>query len=326
MTYLAERVADKSEWDHFVAGSPQESVFCYTWFLDLLDEPDYELWMVRDGARPLLGAIVGVDPDGRALGRGMPFFHPQMLFSASFAGFPPHRRAKEGIDLVAALLGALERRHDRLHFRLHPSFADLRALAWFHYHEPERGQFRFQIRQDGWIDLSAHADFEAYLATIRPTRRNEFRRSEREGLRLETGTDVGALDALHRMTFERQGLARGVAEAILLPRIAAAVLDNGRGWLSLARNGHGEPVSAALFLNDRRTAYYLFGANHPEFRHLFGGTATFLDSVRRAYERGLVRIDVCGINSPNRGDFKTSFNALPLSHVDAAWSSPAATT
>ncbi|HPT40885.1 MAG TPA: GNAT family N-acetyltransferase, partial [Candidatus Gastranaerophilaceae bacterium] len=54
--------------------------------------------------------------------------------------------------------------------------------------------------------------------------------------------------------------------------------------------------------------YYLFGANDPEYRNLFGGNFLMLNMIRDAFENDIEKIDFVGVNSPNRGDYKLSYN------------------
>ena len=68
-----------------------------------------------------------------------------------------------------------------------------------------------------------------------------------------------------------------------------------------------------LFVFDRDTGYYLIGANDPGFRKYGTGSFLVLEQIRKCFEHGIKAIDFIGINSPNRGDFKTSFNAQPFS-------------
>jgi lipid II:glycine glycyltransferase (peptidoglycan interpeptide bridge formation enzyme) len=69
------------------------------------------------------------------------------------------------------------------------------------------------------------------------------------------------------------------------------------------------PVSAVLFIYDDRTAYYLFGANDPEYRNTSAGTFLLMQLIKDAFANGLDEVDFVGVNSPNRGDYKISFNA-----------------
>ena len=87
----------------------------------------------------------------------------------------------------------------------------------------------------------------------------------------------------------------------------------------MARTPEGQAASATLFLRDDRASYYLFGANDPAHRHLNAGTLLVVENVRRAFELGLTHVDFCGVNSPQRGDFKTSLGGVVTPYYQATW-------
>ena len=312
---------DPTRWDAFVANSPQGSIFCRIVLLDALGV-EYNFWFVEKNGQPLAGAVI--------LRRGnIPLYAPYsytmyqgILLAKHSNSLPPHGRAKWILEVTEALLNGLSEHYDRLSFCLHYAFGDLRCIQWFHYHEPHLGQFKFDLYYTGLLDLTTSSDFNTYLATIRQTRRYEYRKALREGLTVELSQDIDTLDHLHCLTFERQGLERSEEAERLLRTIAAAALAHGFGELLICRDRSGEVTSATLFLYDEQCGYYLFGANHPAYRSSNSGTFLMIENIRRCYVRGVKRVDMCGINSPNRGDFKTSFNALPAPYFVATWEKP----
>ncbi|HXQ21899.1 MAG TPA: GNAT family N-acetyltransferase [Candidatus Acidoferrales bacterium] len=313
--------SNPSLWDAFVAASPQGSVFCRTAFLDALGA-EYDLWFVEENGSPQAGAVI-LKRDGEPLLAPHTFtMYQGVLFAADGCAALPHRRAKWMLEVSETLVSQLAERYSRLSFCLHHAVDDLRGLQWFHYHEPHLGQFAITLAYTGLIDLTAVPGFDAYLATVRKTRRYEYRQAQERGVTAELSSDIEALDRLHQRTFERQQIERGGAEARLVHSITAAALRHGFGELLLCREASGAPASATLFLYDERCAYYLFGANDPAHRGLNSGTFLFLENVRRCFERGTPLVDVVGINSPNRGDFKTSFNAAPKPYFAATWERP----
>ena len=96
-------------------------------------------------------------------------------------------------------------------------------------------------------------------------------------------------------------------------------LLNGFGRLLVCKNKNGNPVSAALFIFDNKCGYYIVGATDPEYRKFGTGSYVMFEQIMRCKEQGLKTVDFCGINSPNRGDFKTSFNAEPVPYFDVTW-------
>ena len=76
----------------------------------------------------------------------------------------------------------------------------------------------------------------------------------------------------------------------------------------------GRCHSNNAFLFDNKTGYYLVGANDPQYRKDGTGGYVVFEQIRYCIEKGLSYVDFMGINSPFRGDFKTSFNADPKSY------------
>jgi hypothetical protein len=316
MTLRLVRCEDARAWDAFAARSPQGSVFCSTAFLDV-QAPGYELWLVEEAGRPQLGAVV-LTRQGRARAEPAPFaLYQGLLFSAKWDELPPHSRPRWALPLCETLLAGLTERYDRLCFTLHPEFSDLRPLQWFNYARPDRGRFSLELAYTGIIDLAS--DFDDYLASIRPSRRRQWRGAREEGLCASPSADLEVLERLDALTFARQGLSRSDEERTLVGAIARAACSAGFGELLVCRDPAGRALAATLFLFDQRCGYYLIGANDPAARGVHAGGYLFAESLRRCHARGLRRVDVCGVNSPNRGDFKTSFNARPVPYFVASW-------
>ncbi len=314
-----------STWDAFVASSPQGTVFCRTLFLNAL-EVDYDLWLVEEDGQLQCGTVI-LKQDGVPLTAPTTFtLYQGLLLAKPGCAFPAHRWPKWSLEVTQVLLDQLSQYYPRLSFCMHYAVEDLRGFQWFHYHEPQLGQFEISLAYTGLIDLVAAKDFETYLTTIRKTRRYEYRQALERGVTVEVSQDVEALDWLHKLTFQRQGLERTSEEKRLVRKISSAALSNGFGELLLCRDATGAVASATLFLRDAKCGYYLFGANDPAYRGVYGGTFLFLENVKRCIERGLQLVDVVGINSPNRGDFKTSFNAAPVPYFVVTWERPSRTS
>lgn len=318
MTFTMTRCNDKARWDNFVGSSKQGSLFCLTTFLDSLDE-DYELLFVEDNGRPLLGAVL-LKRDGQPLRAPYPLtMYQGVMFSEEIYLLPHHTRIKRALEITDFLLAELESCYDRISFCLHYHFEDLRSFSWFHYHEPARGLFNIELRYSGILDLRAVEDFDQYLDQIRILRRREYIRAQSKGFFIEESVDLDVLNYLHSLTFERQGLQRNDVDVRLLQSIAKAAVSRGFGQMLICKDDNGNAASATLFLYDSRSGYYLIGANHPEYRTNGAGTYLMLENIRRCKEKGLCAVDFVGINSPNRGDFKISFNAAPVPYFVATW-------
>jgi hypothetical protein len=312
---------DKSRWDEFVSSSLQGSVFCRTTFLDALGV-DYDTWLIEDQGRAQFGTVIlrkGEEilpaPHGFTMYQGP-------MFSNYVNSQQLHTRTTLILRLTKEFLANLSQLYDKLSFCLHYSHGDLRGIQWFNYHEPHKGQFSFALQYTGLLDLNQFDDLEDYLSNIRTTRRYEYRKALRDGLKVETSDDINILLHLHRLTYERTGLVQTDEIATSVKNIACAALNNKFGEMLVCRNLSGEIVSATLFIFDEHCAYYLIGANHPDHRNSHGNTLLFIENILLSKNRGFRWIDTCGINSPYRGDFKTSFNAAPVPYFVVTWNDP----
>jgi hypothetical protein len=312
---------DKKKWDDFVETSPQGNIFCTTQFLDALGE-DYELVLIEENGQLKMGAII-IKQDGKPIKAPYLFtMYQGILFDNSIYNLPKHRCVKKVLETTEYLLSNLQTYYNRISFCLHYNVDDLRCFQWFNYHAPKKGQFSISLRYSGILDLTCWNSFDHYLLNVRTVRRQEYKKAA-SNLILESSNDLDTLDQLHCKTFERQGIERNVDAVRLLRSITSSALAEGYGELLICKSADGIAISATVFLYDSRCGYYIVGANDPEYRKTGCGTYLMLENIRQCKEKGLLKVDMVGINSPERGDFKTSFNAVPVPYFIVNWERPA---
>lgn len=316
------RCNDTRQWDAFVAESPQGNIFCSSAFLAACGERCVTYFVEGNGAA-LLGAMLFLNTDGQPLPSPRPFaMYQGVLFGKLLQSFHPHTQVTKQLKLVDFLLVELEKQYRRIPFTLHYTFPDVRSFSWFHYHERNRGTFKITIGYTGLIDIRKVRTMEDLLESIRTTRRQEVRKAQKKGWIVETSKDTDLLDRLHERTFDRQGMKRPEGEEILMRSIAKAALDHGFGEMLITKNTMDKVAGAILLLYDERSAYYLIGANDPEFRKDTCGSLLLVEGIMQSRKRGCSVFDVVGINSPARGEYKTSFNAVPTPYIVVSWEAP----
>lgn len=293
-------------WDAFVSTSPQRSIFVCSKFLDSL-KSDYDLVTCYEKDKIVAGAVLIYSNVGEPINSVYPFTQYQGMILAGNSQMEAHSKVTHELKVVGYFLTQLTARYSRLCFCHSWRLGDLRPFQWHNYHEPHKGQFKIDLGYTGILDLHKYENFEDYLSSVRSVRRQEFKKSS-QVLKLQYSDDVLLLDALHAKTFERQSLGRNDQESMLIRSICNHAIANGYGKLSIAFLDD-VAVSAVFFLYDDRTAYYMFGANDPAYRNTGAGTFLLMHMIKNAFERGVNEVDFVGVNSPNRGDFKVSFNA-----------------
>jgi len=312
----------KIEWDSFVKESPQGNIYCTTGFLDAIPD-NYELILLEDRENILLGAVILKNEVEEILKAPYPFTIFQgVLCCRAFQEMPFHKQSSWLLKNVTILLTEMEKRFNRISFCLSHTFEDLRGFQWFHYTEPNIGMFKIDLKYTGILDLSSISDIETYLTTVRAVRRQEYRKALKEDFFVERTTNIEILNRLHAMTFERQGIFRTKEEEELLLNISKAALDKGFGELLVCNDKNGNAASASLFLFDKHYGYYHFGASNPDYRKSGASTLLIMENIRGCIDKKLLGVDFVGVNSPNRGDFKTSFNAQAVKYFNVTWEKP----
>jgi hypothetical protein len=299
---------NKKEWDELVKTSPQNNLFCRTDFLDA-HQREYDLLFVAKGELILMGVVIIKGSDGAPAIN--PFMYQGILFSKYIESLSSHKKIKKQLDITQFLLVELESIYGSISLSLHHSMDDLRGFQWHNYHNSGSLQPSLNLNYTGLLDLKKAESFDQILMDVRTVRRQEYNRCVRNEFTIEESNDISILDFLHEKTFERQGLKRSKSEVFIATELAKESLAKGFGRLLICRDSKDVPTSASLFLFDDKTGYYLIGANNPEYRKDGTGGYVVLEQIRYCIEQGLSYVDFMGINSPLRGDFKTSFNASP---------------
>jgi hypothetical protein len=297
---------DKAVWDAFAATSPQRSIFVYSRFLDALGT-DYDLVTCYGKGKIVAGAAIVYSAAGLPITGAFSFTQYQGILLTGDVQKAGHSRIAHEFKVMEYFVERLADNFKKFSLCHSWRLQDLRPFQWYGYHEPEKGQFKVTLRYTGLLDLRQFGGFDEYVSSVRTVRRQEYKKSS-QTLRFQLSEDAEILDKLHAKTFERQNLERGPQDSFLVQSLCNHAIAGGFGKMGVAYLGD-IPVSAVLFIYDDRTAYYLFGANDPEYRNTSAGAFLLMQLIKDAFENGFEEVDFVGVNSPNRGDFKISFNA-----------------
>jgi len=295
-------------WDTFIDNSPHGSVFSKTPFIKALEIPHEKLFFEVD--EKVVASALIVEPNSPNFCASYPCSLYQGVALAPIVG-GIHKLVPKTLKVIEAILPALVDRYDNIGLCLHHAFHDLRGFQWLNYHTPERGTFDFNLRYSGIIDLNQYSSFEDYLATIRSVRRQEYKKAKKQNLSMIESDDTESFLKLYKLTFERQNIELNPSVLSNVKNLVNATVSKGIGRLVFCKDIDGAIHSAIVTLHDEHCTYYMFGATDPNFRSSGASTSLVLDSIKHSFASNIMHFDMVGINSPQRGDYKTSFNAEP---------------
>lgn len=307
---------DDAAWDALVDASPQGTVFSRSAYLASLARP-VRRYAIATGKQ--IHAVLAAPENADGTGIVNVEFTPYLglLFQTDPKALP-RQRALEEYRVAEFAVQALCERYASVAMSLSWHVTDIRPFLWHNYHEPQLGQFKTIPRYTGILDLTSGEDFPAQA---RACRRQELRKASAFEVREER--DVEQFMHLYAQTFARQDIALPEATLALVRRITEAALEGGYGRLASVSTPQGI-AAMTLFLFDTRRAYYLFAANDPAQRNSGAATRLMFENIEYARGRECTEFDFVGANSPNRGDFKLSFNPELKLYFDVRYTKGAA--
>lgn len=142
--------------------------------------------------------------------------------------------------------------------------------------------------------------------------RRGIRKAEQGGVRVEFGNTIASVRefyALHCRTRRRHGLPPQPVE--FFENIARYALEPGRGFVAIARREQ-QPLAAAVFFHEGRSALFKFGASDQAFQHLRPNNLLMWEGIKRCAAGGFAELHFGRTSLHNDGlrHFKLGFGAV----------------
>jgi lipid II:glycine glycyltransferase (peptidoglycan interpeptide bridge formation enzyme) len=306
-----------SVWDALVQESPQGHVFSCSSFLRSL-AVQHTCYLVNSPQGELLAGVAIIVEGERMVRAPFEFTpHQGIMFAKSVSQLSNQKRLTSEFRITTFLIEALLNLYSNFSMAMSPFFKDIRPFQWHNYGKVASPQFEILQKYTGHLSLT---DFElnSFLTSVRTVRRQEYKKTQSL---IKESDDLSTFLKLYHQTFHRQGLQIDFQKLDLVKNICAAAMADGYGKLSAA-HVDGRVASMAFFVSDKTCAYYLFGANDPDMRDTRASSKLLIDNISNFAAYGLQRFDFVGVNSPQRGDFKLSFNAELVSYQVVHLSAP----
>ena len=304
--YTCEKVEQQSlsVWEGFITTSPQFTPFMRDDYLAVVGFTSDKYLVYKKGT-PVAGLCIPVSVDGKQ--ETVPYAPYQGILYRPLS--VSHKAYRERLEAISVLLEFLDGKYEQIFFCNHYTVDDMRAVLWHHYHTPELGKYRIEVCYTAIKDIADNV-----LHGLSKGRRLDYQYStDRYGLSIRNDCDDTAMNEfmnLYVETFARQGIRITKATLDMVESILKAAFAGNYGMMRTAVSPDGKSVDSILVLFDQMSAYYLFGANHPDYRKYGGGTLLLVEAMKELQMKGIRYFDFVGANSPLRGDFKLSFGAV----------------
>jgi hypothetical protein len=299
---------DDALWDSLVLSSREANPFLNSSFLSSIGKLKGRRLLYQE-SKPVLGTCLSLESDSASESES----EFNIFQGAFFPGLndSSYRDDNKRLNLISILAEKLDQLGDCGKYSFHPSIRDMRGLEWFYYGNKETKLAPLhRVRYTGEVRLKEFSGFDDYISTIRKSRIDELKKSQKlKHTIVHHSSEVDDFLHLYTKTFERQNLQNSSFHLKQVEKIISDMIRFGHGSLDLIYSNDGKPYSGVFIISDIKTDVYLFGATDPEQRNLYGSTHLILNAIRRSFKNSRHSFDFCGINSPMRGSYKSSFNS-----------------
>ena len=291
-------------WDKFVEESPQGTVYSKSVLITSIF-PDSKFFIVKNSEEILGGVSLLIGSDKKLINNPVYIQYYNSILFKDNSNLLFHKKIKQELRITEIIINEVTNNYKDFHCINTPSFKDIRPFQWFNYHDKTSGVFDNKVNFTPFLNIK-NIDLDILIENLRADRRREYK-SDKTKLDIKLSKNVDVLSELHHLTFERQKINRSNAEIKIFDKLVKVSIENNFGELSICEF-QGIPIAANLFLYDNKRSYYQFGAQHPDYRKIPGSTKLILHSILNTQKRGLTEVDFVGANSPERSDYKISFN------------------
>jgi hypothetical protein len=278
--FVQRKEIDDGKWDAVIAGSPAETLYPYTWYLDAVADnwsalviEDYRfvmpvVWKKKAGIKYVY----------------QPFYTQQLgVFSREYVD----------PDLICRMLRILYKK-----YRFGGLNLNVKNLVG------EGPPFAVDDKSNYVIKL--HQDYNTHFNVFTTNTRRNIRKSMEFSDLLEKNLPVSELVRLKR---ENDVIKRSEEEYRWLVRLFETLKDRGAGNIYAIRTG-SEVTSAAFFAFSKTRAIYLLSASSQEGKER-RGMFRIVDAFIRDHAGSGVILDFEGSNIPSVARFFSGFGAQP---------------
>lgn len=259
--------SELEEWDAFVEGSPQGSLFCKSWWLNAVRSNGYRILTLREKNRLVAGMPLCscYDNDGRYV-HNMPVATQTLgiLLEPCEGGY--YKRLTKEMGMIQALVDNIPE-HDWFYMQFNFNFTNWLPFYWDGYLQSTKYTYIFH-------DIS---DLDSIYEGFNYSKKRNISKAENE-VEIRTGLSAAEFREIQIAALAKDNKVLHLSTAgpfEVFEKIYNAV---GKSWYAV--DGKGNIHSAIYVVYDKISAYYLYSCVDREFREYGANTLLLWNAIK----------------------------------------------
>jgi len=298
-----KKIEDKHKWEEITSISKEYNLLSSPTFFEGLTCP-HNFYLVEDH-RPLLSAVVFDKTDSEKKFFLQDFNYNQGLYFLI-------SDKKKQFEATKFFLNEITKNHDCLRFSLNYNFQDIRPFQWHNYPNFE---FKFNPVYSSIINLNENKSFENVIGNFRYSRRREMKLFEKSEYNIQISKDYAKFFSLYA------SLYKDILDPFVIDTHYKLIENSFKNKFSRLNFLCKEKaiLGGSIFYFDNNRAYYAFSVVEKGKENFSLTTPLIIEQIKFFYKKRIKTIDMMGINSPGRGDYKESFGGQVIKFYEALY-------
>jgi len=286
----------------FIQFSPQKSVFTTTDILKYFFE-DLDIYIICKNDKIKSFIYLLKDKEENVVLE--PFIYsgilnqPKLLMKNS-------RYNNEVFKLNQIIVNDIFAKYRQLNINLPLNFSDIRPFLWFNYGEENKRKFKVYPCFTSILDINSKEKIDIFNEIDDVKRRDIKKVLNNEDYKISNKIDLSLMKKFYKDTMDKnQGSFDKNACDKIFDFMETQVIE--KKLIQVTTYYLERPIYSVLFLNNEDSSCYLYGSGDVHIKNRYAGTICLWKAIEESIDRKLKFIDLEGINSPFRGEFKLSF-------------------
>ncbi len=302
MKYQIKKISNKKDLENIytklIIFSPQKNIFCSSEILNFFFE-DLELYTVSKNDKIKSFVYLLKNSDNAIISD--PFIysgiinHPQLLMKNS-------RYNNEVFKINELIVNEIFSKYENIDINLPINFIDTRPFLWFNYGKNEN-IFKVTPCYTSILNIAKKDDDEIFNQIDDVKRRDIKKVLKDENYKVSEVIDLPLMKKFYRETMQRNN---GQFDNIALEKIFSFMHFQSKKNKIIQTTAFlkEEPLYSVIFLHDDVSSCYLYGSGNIQVKNRYAGSLALWRAIQISIKKKLQYIDLEGINSPYRGEYK----------------------
>ena len=306
MKYNIKKISNKNEIEkiylNFIKFSSQKNIFCSKEILEFFFN-DLDLYSIYKNDK--IKSFVYLLKDKNNFIVSEPFIysgiinHPKLNMKNS-------RYNNEVFKINELIINEIFKNYENINLNLSPNFLDARPFLWFNYGKHDKKKILVTPCYTSIIDIQSKEPKDVFNEIDDVKRRDINKVLKDKNYKVTNQINLPLIKRFYEDTMKKnKGNFNNYAFNKIFDFMETQI--NKDKIIQTTVYYFEKPIYSVLFLNDDNASCYLYGSGDVEIKNRYAGSLALWKAIEQSLDKKLSFIDLEGINSPHRGEYKLNF-------------------